>query len=103
MTIKRRIAKVKIKIRKHKAEKHQREMKRLGIARNKALKEAEMASEKATAHEARRKAEEKRARALAPLEKEKRLAQEKRKKEAKKAIKSTVKALKPLYKIIKGK
>jgi len=90
-------------MRKRKAEKHEREMTKLGLARNKALKEARVAAERAGAFESKRKAQEKRTRALAPLEKARQQAREQRKKQAKKAVSGTLKALKPIYKIIKGK
>jgi len=103
MSIKRIIAKQRIKARKRQAEKHEKEMREYGLARNKALREAEVAAERASALEAKRKAEEKRAKALAPLEAEKRKAREQRKKQAKKTLKGIGKALKPVYKVIKGK
>jgi len=49
MTIKRAIAKARVAKRKRKAEKHDKEVKKLGLQRNKALREAEQAVEKARA------------------------------------------------------
>lgn len=65
--MRRSIAKAQIKARKRKDKKHEAEMKEAALARNKALKEAKQAADKATALEAKRKAEEKKLSAEARL------------------------------------
>lgn len=102
-TVKRRVAKLRIGQRHKKQAAHEKEMTRLGLQRNKMLKEAAEAADKAEALEKKRQAEEKRAKALAPLKAAQVRARKRRAATAKKQIKSTIASFKPIYKFIKGK
>ena len=93
-SIKRKLAESKVKARRRQASKHEKEMKKLGLQRNKTLKEAKVAAERAEAYEKKRKAEEEKARVLAPITKARREAAMRRKAKAQKLAQGTQKALK---------
>ena len=101
MTIKRKVAKVQIALRKRKREKAAKEIRKLGLERNKALKKAEEAMKLAKAREDAREAKAKKARAEAPLKAARRARTLKRKKQAHKAVKSITKMGKGLRKSMK--
>lgn len=97
-SVKRRIAETQVKLRKRQREKHEAEMRRAGLARNKELKKAKEATERAKSLEASRLASEKKARAIAKLSAEKKAKQFKRIKKARKFIKTTMKSFRSLQK-----
>lgn len=101
MGIKREVAKVKIARRKRKAKKHDKDVKKLGLGRNKALREAEDAIEVASALEGKRVAEAKKSAALAPIEAEKARKRKARRAEAKKALGGIDKSTKRLRRSLK--
>jgi len=78
-------------------------IKRLGLQRNKALKDAEQKLKMAAAKEDKRKAELKRAEADYKLRAESRATMERRKKKAKETISKVTSSLKKLHKQIKKK
>lgn len=110
MRFKRTVAKVKIRRRRKQLEKHDAEMRKEGMARNKALKEAGRAAEKAGAHEKRRAIAEKKEKAVArqlAIKTKEKVATKKRRaervKKARKTLKGIGKSLGPIYKVVKGK
>ncbi|MBA7498649.1 hypothetical protein ES704_01386 [subsurface metagenome] len=101
MTVKRKVAKVQIALRKRKREKEAKEIRKLGLERNKALGEAEKAMALAKAREDAREAKAKKARAEAPLKAERKARTLRRKKQAHKAVKGIIKTGKSLRKSMK--
>ena len=103
MSVKRTIAKAKIRQRKWKRGRVEKEARRLGLARNKALKEAERASKLAKAREDERQAVLKKERAMERLEGVKRTlvqrrARAGRNRGARTSVKRTTKTLSSIYK-----
>ena len=103
MGIKRTIAKHKSKARKRKETKTAEQIRKLGLKRNKALREADSALEKAKAQEKLRDAKIKRAKAKDLLNKERKAKIEKRTDHASRITRSVIKSARKTRKQIKKK